>query len=193
MTVETRYFRTDRDPVIAAYWRLLTSNTAAFAAISGFWLTTTVQTTGYVRVQVYIYHADTTLTFVAEGAPVTVTGSSPALYSNTLSVPEISPLVSTDKVIVILQYSPDGSTWASMTDSVFTTEELGTTILNSSTWTVTYYCAFTSIYNPAIRKWINTVYFYFGDATYPSRIENFTYGVTAIAKIPYGDGLTFAD
>ena len=192
-TTETRYFRTDFESVGSLqYRRLLTSNTAEHDSESESWQSASQPSQAYLRSLIYVYHQDDTFTLIATSAGVTVSGSTTTLYSENVNIPE-TVLDPTDRIMVIIQYSTDGSTWTSLASARFITEQLGATLLNSATWTIYYYAALTSTYSPWTRRWTNTIYFLFGDSTYPSRIEGFTYGEVAppAVKKTLGDGLVW--
>jgi hypothetical protein len=64
----------------------------------------------------------------------------------------------------------------------FQTPQLGASQLNSATWTVVYY-----FYHNTSLKTNN---FEWGNSTYPSQIQNFSWQTTAPVS-PIGDGLTW--
>jgi len=195
LTVETRYFTsaTDTGPDGITYYLLQLAKTGSYATKSSSWQTATQQSQAYLRIYVEVFHADGTATFVAAGAVITCNnGDSRVLKSATISIPETS-LEPTDRIRVIVQYSPDGETWTDLGGYEFMTEELNTTILNAATWTVYYVETFTSTYNFIYRRYVNEITFWF-DGDYDSRIENFTYGeIVAVVKKHIGDGLVWYD
>ena len=174
-TTETRYFRTDFESVGSLqYHRLLTENIDEYGSESESWQSASQPSQAYLRSLIYAYHQDDTFDLIATSAGVTVSGSTVTLYSEDVNIPQTS-LDPTDRIYVLIQYSTDGSTWTSLASARFITEQLGATLLNSATWTIHYYAELTSTYSPWTRRWTNTIYFYFGDSTYPSRIEGFSW------------------
>jgi hypothetical protein len=193
MPVETRYFRSDYDPVLTGYYRLLTSNTTTSKSISYSIYTKTSKTGMYLRISVYVRHADGSLAGVANGASVFVSSGTITLYTGTISIP-YKALTSTDRILIYIQTSIDGRTWYSMPGAGWITEELGAGSLDAATWTVYYYARFECIYDPDLNQYENYVEFYFGNSTYPSRIENFTWSPPApVTKKPIMDGLVFVE
>jgi hypothetical protein len=194
MAVETRYFRSDTHTVNTKTLKYLgTSKTATGTYEYVTWQTTTVPAKAWVRIVVYKVASDGTLTQIAAGAVATIASNTTAVVSATISIPQTS-LQTTDAILVEVQYSTDGTTFTGLSQVLngadWITEQLGTIILNAATWTVYYDLSFSSTYNPATRKYTNELDFRY-DGNYVSRIENFTYGVVAVAKKTMGDGLTW--
>jgi len=176
-TTETRYMRSDTFSWDLTYYAFNTTNSASYVTDSETWQTSGAGH-GYLRSLIYVKYQDNTTALIATSAGFEVTSSTPTEYSETVNIPETA-LNTTDRIMVTVQYGPDGSTWTNIGYS-FLTEQLGATLLNSATWTIYYWADFTSTYNPAIRRYNNELVFYHGDSDYPSRIEGFSYttGVT---------------
>jgi len=175
--VETRYMRSDTIALDVTYFKLLTNNTDSYGTQSEAWQTTSRQSQGYLRFLIYVFHSNYSFNLIATSSSIAVSGSTPTLYQANVSVP-LTSLTITDRVYVQTQYSPNNSTWTSLASARFITEELGGNYLLEDTWTFRVYAAFESVYNIARRRWVNTIYLYFGDSTYPSRIENFIWTTT---------------
>jgi hypothetical protein len=98
--------------------------------------------------------------------------------------------------IVVRVYGRWGSagTWNLLAE--FITEQLGTSVLNASTWTVYYYISYTRYVDPETGEIIYVATWYFGTSTYNSRIENFTWGELpppAEVKKPLMDGFVYVE
>jgi len=192
MTVETRYFRSDTHTVNTLTYKILGTSKSGTAGMEYVtWQTTTVPAQAWVRIVVYKVASGGTQTQIAVGAVATIAGNTTAVVSATINIPQTA-LQPTDAILVEVQYSTDGTTFAGLSSVLlgadWITEQLGTTILNAATWTVYYDLSFSSTYNPSTRRYTNELDFRY-DGTYASRIENFTWGVVAVAKIAYSDGL----
>jgi len=178
-TTENRFFRSDIESVgELQFRRLLTSNTDTYATESESWYSTFQLSQAYLRSLIYVYHQDNTFTLIATSGGVIISGSTPTLYSENVAIPQTA-LDSTDRIYIQIQYSEDGSTWTSLASARFITEKLNATILNNATWTIYYYAMLTNQYLPFQRRWQNTISFYFGDNTYNSRVEGFSYTTEA--------------
>ena len=129
-----------------------------------------------VACDVAVRHSDGTETVIgSKVAQVSVAdGAYRELHTNTWACPQTS-LASTDSIVVRV-YAEFGTTWYQIGSSVFSTEQLGGSQLNSATWTFYYYLGFT--YNSATRR--GSVEFDF-DGVCPSRIENFSW--SAVSKV----------
>ena len=178
MTTETRYYRSDTITVNTRtnLW-LGTSKSGTASNKEVSWQSAT-QADAYVRILIYKVEEDGTLVEITSGAVVTISPNTTQVLSATVDVPETA-LAETDAVLVTVQYSTDGSTWASIDSWI--TEQLGATVLNSATWTAVYDLDYESTYSPFTRRYNNYLRFRF-DGDYESRIENFTYGVVAVKK-----------
>jgi len=177
--VETRYMRSDTFSWDLTYYAFNTTNSASHVTDSATWQTVGAGH-GYLRSLIYVKYQDNTTALIATSAGFEVTSSTPTEYSETVNIPGTA-LNTTDRIMVTVQYSPDGSTWTNMGYS-FLTEQLGATLLNSATWTIYYWADFTSIYNPFLRRYNNELVFYHGDSDYPSRIEGFSYTTGGVTK-----------
>jgi len=183
MTVETRYM--DYARVLA------TSQTGTGDEVSN---SATGNLVVYVGIRVFKVASDGTETEITSGTPVAVISwsgndSNWHTESATWLCPE-TVLVSTDKIRVKTYRKLGSGSWLHVdAKENFTTEALGTTILNNITWTV-YYSIFRSYGS-------NKTYLDFGWDASPflmSRVENFTYGEESAPPSNlkgYGDGLSW--
>jgi len=131
-------------------------------------------------------------TEITDGNPIVVATlylGDVALYSNTWNCPQVS-LDSTDAIVVRVYARPYGGSWNLL--ATFITEQLGTTILNSATWTVYLFCQYEEYEDPNTGAISYRLRFWWGTTTYNSRIENFTWGVVAGVPRFIGDGLAGA-
>lgn len=134
-----------------------------------------------VGIRVWKVNSDDSETEITLGSIVaTVVGpGSTTILSNTWNCPETADAVA---VVVRLFRQTDILKELDLASGylpfVFITEDINSTLLNAI-WTV-YYAFY---YEPSIR-WTS---YSFGTSTYNSRIENFGYGVPAVA-VPFGDG-----
>ena len=184
MPVETRYFRSDTHTVNTYTLKKLgTSKSGTSGAESVSWQSTKAES-AYVRILVSILKEDGTATDVASGAEVNIGTNTTQVLSATIDIPETS-LDPTDAILIEVQYSTDAQTWTSLTQTTlgadWVTEQLNTSVLNTSTWTVYYDLSLTNQYNPIKRAYTNMLSFRY-DGDYESRIENFTYG-EAVAQL----------
>ena len=175
---ETRYFRSDTHTVNTYTLKILgTAKSGAAGLQSVTWQTTTQPSLAYVRVLVQKVAEDGTRTDVAVGAVATINVNTAVVVNETLAVPETS-LLPTDAILVEVQYSTNGVVWTALSSVLlgadWITEQLGATVLNGATWTVYYDLDFVSTYNPALRRYQNTLTFRY-DGNYASRIENFAW------------------
>jgi len=166
MPTETRYMRNARSTVNGLYcFELKAVNTTAMR---------TALVSGLIGIRVWKRTSGGAETEITAGTPVAqVTMGAPVGYkTNTWNCPETA-LAETDSIVVRAYYWT-GSAWALLRDAdgndcVFQTEQLGTTILNASTWTIYYY-----YYENSYWGW------QWGSSTRASRIENFAYGAAAL-------------
>ena len=137
-----------------------------------------------IGIRVWKVNADDTETELTPGSIVaTVTApSSTTILSNTWDCPSATNVVA----IVVRVYTTTILKTADLSSGglplTFITEDINGT-LNASTWTVYYafdYISFT-----------RETYFRFGDSTYNSRIENFSWTVVIVPKRIMGDGLVW--
>jgi hypothetical protein len=130
-------------------------------------------------------------TEITDGSPVVVATlylGDKGLYSKTWNCPQVS-LNPADAIVVRVYARPYGGSWNLL--ATFITEQLGTTILNSATWTVYLLCQYEEYEDPNTGEIAYRLRFYWGTTTYNSRIENFTFGVVPVlATKIVGDGLT---
>ncbi|MCD6434650.1 MAG: hypothetical protein J7L14_03485, partial [Candidatus Diapherotrites archaeon] len=174
--IETRYMRGDTETVDSTtYYKLLTGNTGTSAYNTAGWSSSSSPNGGFIRVRIYIYHANGSESLITTTDYIKVSGSTITLYSVDVNIPE-TPLEITDRIKLVWQWSKNAYTWCDFTQAKFITEQLGTDTLNSATWTIYIYAKFTSVWIAFLKQYSNTIYLYWGDSTYPSRIENFSYG-----------------
>jgi len=103
------------------------------------------------------------------GAPrAIVEGGLGAIRSNTVSVAQTT-LQFTDSLVIRVYTEIAEGPW--YLDATFTTEQLQSSTLKATTWTVYYYTY--ARYYPQIDR--STAIFYWGTATYNSRIQNIQY------------------
>ena len=118
-------------------------------------------------------------TEITAGTPVaTVTRTADGegiLSNNTWTSPQTSLNV-TDAIVVRVYAEFVGTTPVPWTvQANFTTEQLGAKLLDSSTWTVYYYTKYETINTgPKSGRYTNGTFFW-GNSTYNSRIENFSW------------------
>ena len=183
--VETRYMRSDSHTVngLTAY-KLLTTNTttSTYKQIS--------ESGEYSpRWYTYVYKraSDGTTTFIAS-CYVRRTTDGEGLQSCTIDIPETS-MAPTDAVQVrvrMLIYSVQ-------TNVYFITEQLGAGKLDAATWT-SYLYTYRDVMAPGTPFATTYARFYWGNSTYNSRIENFSwteYVPPPVVRKVYGDGLTW--
>jgi hypothetical protein len=177
---ETRYFRSDTQTVngLTAY-KLLPTNTTLYTEKSVARIYT------YVGIRVWKRSAAGVETEITAGKAVArVTyGTTYGVYSATWSCPS-TPLDPTDAIVVrVYDCASDGTIGALIAE--FITEQLGAKSLDASTWTVYYWLRYVTV------EYVEYVQFRFGDSTYNSRIENFTWTPAPVGVPRYiGDGLS---
>jgi hypothetical protein len=183
-TTETRYMRSDTETVngLTAYILNATQSSTYATRLIGDFLPSTTQC--YVGIRVWYRNSDSTEHEITSGSAVAVTYSTTSqLKSATWSCPETA-LVSTDSIVVRVYGEPDNSAPTALVET-FSTEQLGASWLNASTWTVYYY-----IYRVA-QGGGNYAYSYrFGSSTYNSRIENIVWTAAAAGPTNYIVDLT---
>jgi len=151
-------------------FKLLTSNTAA--AVSS------EELSGYsdLGIRVFQHRSDGTESEITAGTPVAtvIIPGSTTWVSATWNCPA-KVLVATDAIVVrVYKYATLAWTILGAEDT-FMTDDLGTTLLNATLWTVYYYFYYSAI--------TDEIFFQWGSATRNSRIENFTWGVFAVVKV----------
>jgi hypothetical protein len=174
MPAETRYMRSDTWTVngLTAYKLGTTQSTGPPEVYIG----ATGELTAYWGIRVWKRSSAGVETEITGGTPVAVVSRSSdgdGLQNATWSCPE-TPLNPTDSIVVRLYIRLGTGAWTE--EVVFTTEQLGTTILNAATWTVYLYT------NRTYDRDFDITYAYFrwGASTYNSRIANFTWGVLGV-------------
>jgi hypothetical protein len=162
LTVETRYFRSDTDP--DGYYQLLTSNTASGTTLS---TSASGELTPYIGIRVRKEDG----TVIKDWVETVIYSATYAEITLNVEIPSTSVV----RVIVDVRVRVNGT---SATRS-FRTEELNSTV--SGTWSFKLWARGYYSSPPADRTY---AYFAHGSSTYPSRIENFTWGVVAVVKKP---------
>jgi hypothetical protein len=174
--VETRYFRGDSAIVNGLLAKkLLTTQSGTGYTVSG---------KQYYGVRVWKRMSNGTETEITSGSAVAVIDSDSVsgVYSNTWNCSETA-LVSTDTIKVIVYYGTTSSPATAL--GTWSTEQLGASYLNASTWTVYYDIYYELVYAPTYRhlvtceyaevpRWVDT-WTYRYDTGYYSRIENFVW------------------
>jgi hypothetical protein len=168
MPAETRYFKNASVTVngLTAY-ELGTVNTTISASVS------VENPYNYMGIRVWKRSAAGVETEITSGACVAIVytgtlGAAPAVRSATWSCPA-TPLSATDSIVVRVYSVDSNGVTGQVLMATFTTGQLGATSLDAATWTVYYYN------NRAVYETTQYVAFYFGNSTYPSRIENFSW------------------
>ena len=173
---ETRYFRSDTQTIngLSAY-QLGTSQSSSS-------LSTVVNTTGtgvgtsYWGIRVWKRNSSGTETELTSGTPVaqvTRTAAGSGIQSTTWTPPE-TILATTDSIVVRVYLQVNSGGWQQGgTVPIFTTGQLGNTLLEALPWTVYYHTQDSrSNSGPPSSRYINITYFW-GNSTYNSRIESF--------------------
>jgi hypothetical protein len=183
MPVETRYMRSDKQTVngvTAFILGLATSGTGIYQKNSQVDVN---PLNAYLGVRVYVLHADGTKTELTSGVSAVVSlpaATTPQAVSANWSCPQ-TILAPTDAIYVEVYGRFEGYDWTIA--SAFVSEQLNTSILNAATWTVTYYGYRVATYRAITDDYSNDLYFYW-DGSYPSRIENFKWGILPIVSMP---------
>ena len=164
---ESRYYRSDTHTIngLDAY-QLKTTNTAASSYFTSSASALGCQTVTY-KSNVIRRQADGTETVLGSDVAETSRSENGEGYqSATWNSPETS--LNTSDAIKIVEKHDTAEKGA------FITEQLGATKLDAATWTFTRY----TLYNCTLVsgfKWVITGRTYFGDSSYNTRIENFSY------------------
>jgi hypothetical protein len=193
MPSETRYMRYDTQTVngLTAYV-LGTSQTTLYRVVS--YSQSAYFESGDFGFRVWKRDVNGVETEITDGSPVVVATlllGDVGLYDKAWNCPQVS-LNPTDAIVVRVYARPYGGSWNLL--ATFITVQLGTTILNSATWTVYLYCQYEAYEDPYTGQISYRLRFWWGTTTYNSRIENFTLGVVAPVGVPrfIGDGLAGA-
>ncbi|MCK5038569.1 MAG: S8 family serine peptidase, partial [Thermoplasmata archaeon] len=157
--IETRFMRSESSSVNG-----LTADNLAITQGTTSQLYTTANTpTMYAGIRVWTRTSGGTETEVTGGTPVGIASTSTsATVSGTWDCPETT-MANTDSIVVRM-YCDGANPPGTLVES-FTTEVLGATQLDASTWTTSYYM---SERNNADR-------IYWGSSTYNTRIDNFAW------------------
>lgn len=181
-TTETRYFRSDSATVNGLNCRkLLTSQSgSAFNDTKSNIDPEYEIQRMYLGSRVWKRTSAGVETEITSGTPIGLVyraSIGTGLQTATWACPQTT-IVITDSIVIRVYYSPWDSAngfwgWNLInTTAIWQTAQLGTTILNSATWTFQYY-TFLSIV-PSPKRW--TLSFLGDTATYDSKITGFTYG-----------------
>jgi hypothetical protein len=175
MTVETQYFTTYTHTIngLLAYklWLTTSVDMAENDKTASYDLTTKA------GIRVWKRASDGTETEITDGEPMAEavpTRGVAAEYDGIWLCP-VTTLLTTDAIVVRIYGKLGANPWVLFT--TFITEQLGTTILNAAYWTVHYW-----LYEDYYGR-LTHLAFWWGDATYISRITNFTYGVAAAVMV----------
>jgi hypothetical protein len=103
-------------------------------------------------------------------AQVSRTSQGQGIQSATWNCP-LTNLNTTDSIVVRVYQKIGSSSW--QLAGTFTTEQLGATQLDNSTWQICYYTKLSWIYLPKYEYESTSATFYWGTTTYNSRIQNF--------------------
>jgi hypothetical protein len=176
LTIETRYF-VNATWIVNGYTynKLITTQTGA----SGYTLVMHKTDNFKLGVRIYVTHADSSITELTAGTSVAIVTRSAVgsgIQSATWACPQTT-LVPTDAIEVDVYLWDQIYQWQIAMQ--FSTEQLGTTILNAGTWTFYYYTAVTYSSPYYYFK------FYFDTTTYNSRIENFSWGISSTQEVTY--------
>ena len=163
MPVETRYMRSDQHTVngLTAY-KLGLENTTVYAYVEVWY---PGSASAYYDIEIAVRHADgseTELLPWTQFAYRTATGQGFQSYSFSCPETVLSP---TDAVVVRLRARNAGGS----ATATFITEQLGAVKLPASTWTFQVY---TYCYRGKTESYAAI---YWGNATYNTRVENFTW------------------
>lgn len=128
----------------------------------------------YWGIQVWKRNASGYETQLSSGivAQVSRTSQGQSIQSATWNCPFTS-LNPTDTIVVRTYQKIGSGSW--QLAATFTTEQLGATQLDNSTWTVYYYTKLTWTYIPKYEIEETKATFYWGTTTYNSHIKNFEY------------------
>ena len=166
---ETRYHRSDTHTIngLDAY-QLKTTNTAASSYFTSSALAPGCQIATY-KSNVIRRQADGTETVLGSDVAETSRSKNGEGYqSATWNSPETS-LNTSDAIKIVEKHG-------TAEKGAFITEQLGATKLDAATWTFTRYTLYNcTINDPNVPNWITTGRTYFGDSSYNTRIENFSY------------------
>jgi len=191
--------RSDRQTVngVTAY-KLLTALSGTGKSTSKSDVTDS-STSGWIMgIRVYVLHSGGTKTELTAGTPVAQAninpGVSPGASGGSWNCPQTT-LATTDAILIEVWGICNGVGWGPYSwqlFATFVTEQLNTTSLNAATWSVTYYGYVRNTWSKSLGAYTTVCYFYW-DGSYPSRIDNFSWGVVA-AGAPHfiGDGLAGA-
>jgi DNA-binding beta-propeller fold protein YncE len=190
-TSETRYFRSDTQSVnsLSAY-KLDTTQSSSNLSTS-ITVTGSGSGTSYWGIRVWKRNSSGTETEITSGTPVAQvsrTSSGSGLQSATWT-PTETTLATTDSIVVRVYIQINSGGWQQGgTAPIFTTEQLGDTLLDGTEWTVYYYTQDArSTSGPPNSRYVTATY-HWGNSTYNSRIVDFSHssGSTVITVGSYG-------
>jgi hypothetical protein len=174
VTVETRYFRQTTTWVVNGLtaFKLQTTNSTSG---TGAYSSATGNLSIYWGIRVWKRVAAGTETEITAGTPVAQVSRSEFGYgeqSETWACP-LTVLVSTDAIVARIYYKMGGGDWTLCAEWI--SEQLGAVSLDAATWTVTYR---TTRYEYDEENDRTSGYVLWGQATWNSRIANFTLTTT---------------
>jgi hypothetical protein len=178
MPVETRYFRGDTHTVNGLTAYILGTTQSDTPKSVSHQIEGWGYDNGQAGIQVWKRNAAGVETEITGGTPVAIVTKAPdagAIVSATWACPSTS-LASTDAIVVRVYIKLEGETTWTLA-ATFITEQLGAQSLDAATWTVYYYIRV--VYDPSSDS--TAVNFYWGTATYNSRIANFTWTPAPVA------------
>lgn len=172
MPVETRYMTRILHTIngLTAY-KLGTTQSAPW--VTAEWAMPPFPLTSYFGIRVWKRSVDESETEITAGTPVAIvsrSGAGSGYQSNTWDCPETA-LASKDAIVVRVYHRFEGYDWDEAVVPKFITEQLGAENLDAATWTVIYW----TLLEDYMGAGVSRALFRFGDATYNSRIENFTW------------------
>lgn len=178
---ETRYMRSNTQSInsLTAYQLGTTQSSSSLSTTVSSPLGNGYQNlTVFWGIRVWKRNSSGTETEITSGTPVAqVSRSSIAsgLQSATWT-PSTTSLNTTDSIVVRVYIQVGTNGWQQgATSPIFTTEQLGNSILDNQTWTIYYYTQYTGFSGTPASNRYTAGTFHWGSATYNSRIENFSH------------------
>jgi len=177
-TSETRYMTANISTVNTLYAYNLETSQSSNHLTTSYTRTGSTSYVCYWGIRVWKIASDGTETEITSGTPVAVVSRSTngqGIQSATWNAPQTA-LASTDAIVIrIYRKVGDDGPWALYANpyGVYHTEQLGASQLDAATWTVYLYTQRSTASGPS--RTSST--FHWGDSTYNSRIENFTWSI----------------
>ena len=175
---ETRYMRSDTQSVNSLTAYKLDTTQSSSSLSTAITETGSGSGTSYWGIRVWKRNSSGTETEITSGTPVAQvsrTSAGSGLQSATWAPTEAS-IAATDSIVVRVYLQINSGGWQQGgTAPIFTTGQLGNTLLEGNTWTVYYYTQDerrTS--GPPSGRYLTATY-HWGNSTYNSRIEDFTH------------------